>query len=304
MKLPENGRQHTIKTQKKTNRTPSSKPVSKLNDQHKTYLINYFDENSSATIKDAVEDLIKSFEGLEIKKSRVAEFMKDECNLSIKVATRHSVERNSKTTLEASAQFVKEWIQEKGMLYMQNCVFLGESGFDINMCRSRAWSTRGTQAIIEPPSARTVSHTPIIGAVSAFGVVNVSTRDPGNIKRRKVVGAKKRKARGGDGSGILKGTTAGHYLQFISDTLDIMDEFPNMKGYIPVYIPSYSRELNPIEMFWKVLWDGVRRGKLTDIETLASRITEGSEDAPVEHLQNFIQHSIDCFPECLNKKSL
>ncbi|CEP18324.1 hypothetical protein [Parasitella parasitica] len=216
---------------KKTNRTPNSKP-------------------------DAVEDLIQSFEGLD-KKSRVAEFMKEECNLSIKVITRHPVARNSKETLDARTQFVKEWIQEKRMLYMQNCVFLDESGFDINMRRSRAWSARGTQAVRESPSARAVSHT-VIGAVSAFGVV---------------VGAKKRKAPGDNGSAIPKGTTSGHYHPFISDTLEIMDKFPNMKGchivmdngliyshdiagpvivergYIPVYLPPYSPMLNPIEMF-------------------------------------------------------
>ncbi|GAN11558.1 hypothetical protein MAM1_0691d11127 [Mucor ambiguus] len=140
------------------------------------------------------------------------------------------------------------------------------------MRRSRAWSPRGTQAVIELPLARAVSHTVIV-AVSAFGVVNVSLRDPGNVKKRKVVGAKKRKAPGDNGSAIPKRTTSGHHLQFISDTLDIIDEFPNMKGfhivmdnapihshdivdpvivergYIPVYLPPYSSELNPIEMF-------------------------------------------------------
>lgn len=94
---------------------------------------------------------------MEIKKSRVAEFMKEECNLSIKVVTRHPAARNSKSTLEARAKFVEEWVQKGMLLYMQNCVFIDESGFDINMRRSRAWSKRGTQAIIESPSARAVS---------------------------------------------------------------------------------------------------------------------------------------------------
>ncbi|KAG2192806.1 hypothetical protein INT47_005353 [Mucor saturninus] len=119
--------------------------------------------------------------------------MKEDCNLSIKVVTRHPVARNSNKTLEARAKFVEEW-PAKGMDFMTNCVFLDESGFDINMRRSRDW-------------------------------------DPGNVKRRKVVGATKRKVPGDAASVIPKVTTAGHYLQFISDTLDIMDEFPNMKGF-------------------------------------------------------------------------
>ncbi|PHZ15180.1 uncharacterized protein RHIMIDRAFT_271661 [Rhizopus microsporus ATCC 52813] len=57
-------------------------------------------------------------------------------------------------------------------------------------------------------------------------------------------------------------------------------------------------------MFWKVLKERVKREKLTDTETLSSRITEGSEDVPVEHLQNFVQHSIDVNSKCLNKEGL
>lgn len=91
------------KKKKKTNRTSN-----RLNDQHETHLIDFFDENPSVIIQDAVENLTKSFEGLEIKKSRVAEFMKEECNLSIKVVTRHPVARNSNKTLEALAKFVQE----------------------------------------------------------------------------------------------------------------------------------------------------------------------------------------------------
>jgi hypothetical protein len=53
-------------------------------------------------MQDAVENLTKNFEGLEIKKSRIAEFMKEDCNLSIKVVTHHPVARNSSTTLDVA----------------------------------------------------------------------------------------------------------------------------------------------------------------------------------------------------------
>ncbi|EIE88315.1 hypothetical protein RO3G_13026 [Rhizopus delemar RA 99-880] len=269
---------------KKTNRT-SNRPVSQLNGAHKEHLIKFFDEDVSATIQDATEDLIKSFAGLEIKKSRVAEFMKEECNLSLKV-----------------------------------------SGFDINMRRSRGWSAKGSAAIVETPSTKANSQT-VVGAISAFGVVNLTMRESGNIKRRKVVGATKRKAPE-DRISVPKGTTSGHYTQFISDTMDIMDEFPEMRGfhiimdnapihvpsiidpviirrgYIPVYLPPYSPELNPIEQFWAVLKSKVKRTKLSDIETLRSRIIEASEAIPVEHLQNFIQHSVNQFGNCLNKNPI
>lgn len=54
----------------------------------------FFDENPSAVITNAVESLTAAFEGLDIKKSRVYEYIKNECNLSLKVATLHPGPRN------------------------------------------------------------------------------------------------------------------------------------------------------------------------------------------------------------------
>ncbi|EIE83399.1 hypothetical protein RO3G_08104 [Rhizopus delemar RA 99-880] len=48
---------------------------------------------------------------------------------------------------------------------------------------------------------------------------------------------------------------------------DAVDPIILQRGYIPVYLPPYSPELNPIEMFWKPVpslycqlcyWDGFR----------------------------------------------
>ncbi|ORE14475.1 hypothetical protein BCV71DRAFT_187237 [Rhizopus microsporus] len=156
---------------KLTNLVPS-RPVSQLDDRHKDHLVKFFDENKRATIDDAVKGLTQSFENIEIKKSRVAEFMKNECNLSIKTISRHPTARNIPTVIEKRAVWVEEWLA-KGMLYLQNCVFLDGSGFDINMTRERAWSARGEPAIVETPSGRATSHT-VLGAISSVGVVNVS----------------------------------------------------------------------------------------------------------------------------------
>lgn len=310
---------------KKTN-LGSNRPVSQLNETHKNHLVNFFDEDASATIQDAVENLTANFAGLDIKKSRVSEFMKEECNLSIKVVSRHPLGRNKEATLQARAVWVDRWVRNNNMDYLNNCIFVDESGFDINMRRSRGWSKRGTQAIITTPSARGVSHT-VIGAISAIGVVNLSMREAGNVKKRKVVGATKRKTPE-DRLSVPKGTTGGHYLQFLNDTMDIMDEFSEMKGYFivmdnapihipeiidpviikrgynPVYLPPYSPELNPIEQFWAIVKGKVKRNKLSDVESLTTRIIEASEAVPVEHLRGFIQHSVNQFDNCLNKVAI
>jgi phenylalanyl-tRNA synthetase alpha subunit len=80
---------------KKMNKTEKQK-VSQLNDQHKKQLVNFYgDQKPTATIKDGVEKFVKNFEGLNIKKSRVAESIKDKYSFSMKSVTRHSVQINT-----------------------------------------------------------------------------------------------------------------------------------------------------------------------------------------------------------------
>ncbi|KAI8091886.1 hypothetical protein BDF21DRAFT_332681, partial [Thamnidium elegans] len=87
-----------------------------------------------------------------------------------------------------------------------------------------------TQVIIESPSAKEASYT-IIGAVSAFGVMNAGIREPKTVKKRKVVGDSKREAPRDAASTIPKGTIAGHYSKFINVTLDIIGVFPHIKSF-------------------------------------------------------------------------
>lgn len=79
--------------EKQTNKVNGKK--SQLQDEHKTHLIDFFDENPHARISDAVEELTKNFEGFTLKETVVGKFISTECNLSIsKKFTRHLIVRN------------------------------------------------------------------------------------------------------------------------------------------------------------------------------------------------------------------
>lgn len=80
-----------------------------------------------------------------------------------------------------------------------------------------------------------------------------------------------------------KGTVTGHFLKFLEKTMDEMDYFPELKGYYivmdnapihtaaqidemivergyrSIYLPPYSPELNPIEQFWAIVKNKVKR---------------------------------------------
>ncbi|GAA5815535.1 hypothetical protein MFLAVUS_009047 [Mucor flavus] len=206
-----------------------NRPKAQLNDEYKDHLVKFFDDNTQATIQDAVEELVSKFSGLEIKKSRVHEFIKDDCNLSIKKATFRPESRNDEANLIKRLQWVQEWDQTD-MDFSKNCIFIDESGFDINMSSSRTWAPKGKEAVVLRPLTKAPSYS-IIGAISSIGVINLSVRVPkAPPKIRKIQGGKKRKVPEDiSRKDEPKGTTTGHYLKFINDTLDIMDKYKNLR---------------------------------------------------------------------------
>lgn len=82
---------------------------------------------------------------------------------------------------------------------------------------------------------------------------------------------------------------------------EMIDPIIMQRGYTPVYLPPYSPELNPIEQFWSIIKAKVRRTKLSDLDTLTTRTIEAGEAAPIFHLENIIQHSVNQFEKCRNK---
>jgi hypothetical protein len=54
---------------------------------------------------------------------------------------------------------------------LENCVFVDESSFNINMRPTGGWPLNGTPTIVETPSNRSVPHT-ILGAISEKFVTN------------------------------------------------------------------------------------------------------------------------------------
>jgi transposase len=132
-----------------------------LTEEHKTTVISFIDANLSATVVEVTEHLLKQFQDLKVSRSTVNNFMRRECNLSLKKADFHSVERNSQAKLEERYDWVRKW-ESTGMNFLTNCVFLDEFAFDINMKRSRAWSKKGTRAIVTRPTTR-ANTTSILG---------------------------------------------------------------------------------------------------------------------------------------------
>jgi transposase len=288
-----------------------------LGEEHKQFILRCIDENPSAVLTEVVGGLMQNFVDLNVSRSTVYNFMTTQCNLSIKQAQFHSVERNSEEKIQQRYVWVQKW-QQTDMDFTTNCVFLDESAFHINLKRGMAWSKKGTPAIVTVPMTKAKA-TSILGAISATGLINVSLRVPKCIKKRKL---------GHETDVYSTGTVTGHYLSFVKATLDEMDRYPEMKGhylvmdnapihsstdigkyinsrgYQYVYLPPYSPELNPIEQFWSVVKRKVKRNKFLEKESLMTRISEACDSLYLSDFKGFVSHSVKCFDKCLNKEKL
>lgn len=139
-----------------------------------------------------------------------------ECNLAFKKAHMYSIQRNSPENIEQRYECILKWVNETDMDFMNNCVFIDEVAFYINLKRSMAWSKKGTRAevIVSETRAKT---TTILGAISLFGIVNIQVRRP-------TVPLKSRRL--GSNGLVINGaedTVTGHYINFVKSTLDILD---------------------------------------------------------------------------------
>ncbi|KAI9247885.1 hypothetical protein EDC94DRAFT_652847 [Helicostylum pulchrum] len=199
----------------------SNRRLSQLQEEHKKHLIQFFDEYPQATRRDTVESLTEEFENFGLKETSVGNFILHECNLTFERATLHPVARNSAENREKRYQWAKKWVQTTDMSFLENCVFVDEAGFNINMRSPNARSLKGTPAVIETPSTRAISLT-ILGAITAHDVISIESREPLKPKKVKVDGSRKRKNPLAKAS--RKGTVTGHYMRgFPSNTLLFMN---------------------------------------------------------------------------------
>ncbi|CEP10892.1 hypothetical protein [Parasitella parasitica] len=142
----------------------------------------------------------------------------------------------------------------------------------INMKSPNARSVKSTPAIIETPTTRAIAHT-ILGSITAPNVISIQIREPLKPKRVKVDGSQKERS----------------LWQNLHEML---------------YLPPYFSELNPIENFWSIVKNSVKRSAFKETEDLKTRIAEASECVSRKTLHNIAYHSVNNFEKCFNKEPL
>lgn len=86
------------------------------------------------------------------------------------------VERNTPERIQSRKEWV-EMVKRLGVDYMENCVFIDESGFNANLRRTQGWAPKGEMAKVKVATARANSIS-ILGATCSKGLIKISLRKP------------------------------------------------------------------------------------------------------------------------------
>ena len=148
----------------------------KITAQQTEFLAELVDKNPCITIDMAREELCSSFEGFSISQSGLRKHMVEKIRLFLKDSHVYTMERDAKRTLDLRFNVVTAW-KAAGFDFQTNCVFMDEAGFNAHQIRSKAWSVKGTPAIVSVPTQKGVNLS-IIGCISPFGTINFSKVEP------------------------------------------------------------------------------------------------------------------------------
>jgi transposase len=140
-------------------------------------------------------------------------------------------------------RFRREFCARLAALNAKRLVFIDESYCKTGMCREHAWSARGTRAAGVRPgrSWKTVS---LIGAIRIGERPRLMTHR-GSVNgavflryvKRCLAPSLKR------GDIVIMDNLNFHKMKVVRDAIEAV-------GATPIYLPTYSPELNPIEMWW------------------------------------------------------
>ncbi|ORE17229.1 hypothetical protein BCV71DRAFT_181912, partial [Rhizopus microsporus] len=168
--------------------------------------------------------------------------------------------RNSGVSLQTRYEWFMGW-KEKDLDYTNNCMFIDGAGFHINIRNNWARSPTGTRAVVKTAKTRVISHMVIVRSASCRFEKNPKP-ETDTVAKKKIksnIGKKRGIAEANDDEGIReddtsavdaklapKGTTAAHFIKFINELLDIMDEDESLKGSYLVIDNASIRKSKPM----------------------------------------------------------
>ncbi|OAD77378.1 Homeodomain-like DNA binding domain-containing transcription factor [Phycomyces blakesleeanus NRRL 1555(-)] len=267
-----------------------------IQDHHRQFIINAVDENNTITLEELKTKLLEEFDDIHsISTSTLCNFLNNVERITLKGSTAMEEKRNYEETRRKRKKFISSLLRE-GILYNQNCIFIGEADFNISMIKGRSRSKAGLPAFVKTKTKRATSVT-MLFALSAEGVESCHAR-------------------------VVKDDTTGlifkEFVQQLVKKLDNANSGPchlvmdnvrihcnlSLRNWLQKRnkhklkpLPPYSSFLNPVEECFSKLKNFVKKHPLDSEETLCERIKSSSYEITRQDCEGASQCISEAFKE-------
>lgn len=163
-------------------------------------------------------------------------------------------------------------------------VFIDESGVSTSMTPTRGRSPRGQRVYDYVPRNRGQVIT-LIGAISLAGLIAMATIDAatsGDVFTAYVEQILVPELRKGDV--VVMDRLGAHKVARVRELIEAA-------GATLLFLPAYSPDLNPIELFWAWLKDRLRMAKARTRNAIDREVARAMDDLPRDHI-------VSWFKEC------
>ena len=181
----------------------------------------------------------------------------------------------------------KEWVENITPDQLGHLVFLDESGVNIDMTR-RYGRAHSSERCVDHAPLNTPQTTTILSSIRFNGEKAFTTYQGGTTGERFVAYLK-------DvllptlhpGDIVVMDNMRSHHVKAVGELLE-------EKGIIPLYLPPYSPDLNPIEKMWSKVKAILRCWKIRTPEALSDAIRKALDLISVQDCQHWFAASSYC----------
>ena len=159
----------------------------------------------------------------------------------------------------------KEWAESITPEQLDHLVFLDESGVNTDMTR-RYGRARSSERCVDHAPLNTPQTTTVLSSIRFNGEKAFTTYQGGTTRERFVAYLKDTLLPTlHPGDIVVMDNLRSHHVKEVR-------ELPEAEGMIPLYLPPYSPDLNPIEKMWSKVKAILRSWKIRSLDALPDAI--------------------------------
>ena len=181
----------------------------------------------------------------------------------------------------------KKWAESITPDQLEHLVFLDESGVNIDMTR-RYGRARSSERCVDHAPLNTPQTTTVLSSIRFDGEKAFTTYQGGTTGERFVAYLKDTLLPTlHPGDIVVMDNMRSHHVKAVRKLLEAA-------GMIPLYLPPYSPDLNPIEKMWSKIKSILRSWKIRSLDALPDAIRRAFDLVSVQDCQHWFAVSSYC----------